>query len=132
MTPWLLATGLGFMAGWTLVHFPSRSGSGTANAPNWLWWAGSALLVAGVTVYAVARLTSAPYDPDVPSARIALANDGCLRIILTVLCFGGPMLLATVVSTDSRYRWHPLLVPGAALVVFPLLFIAGLLDRRKP
>ena len=132
LTAPLLATGIGFMAGWTLVHFPSRSGSGTADAPNWLLWAGSALLVTGVAVYAVARLTSAPYDPDVPSARMAPANDGCLRTFLIVPCLGGPMLLAAVVSTDSRYRWHPLVVLGGALVVFPLLFIAGLLDPRKP
>ena len=52
----VLACGLGFVVGWSLVRYPSRGDYSSMPAPDWLLWTGVGCGVVAVAAFAVLSL----------------------------------------------------------------------------
>ena len=105
----LLACGLGFVVGWSLVRYPGRGDYSTMPAPGWLFWTGVGCVTVAIAAFTVARLTSPLYDsdPDVPSPRLKPVRRVRAIDVVAVLSLVGALLVCSIVSSSSDYRWRP-------------------------
>jgi hypothetical protein len=78
-------------------------------APSWLIWTGMACTVAGVVVFAVARLSSPPYDrdPNASSVRPKRLREVTLLHVVCVPIFIGALVACSIAASSSGYRWRP-------------------------
>jgi hypothetical protein len=105
----LLACGLGFVVGWSLVRYPGRGDYSSMPAPGWLLWTGVGCGVVAVAAFAVARLMSPPYEsnPDVPSPRPKPVRRVRAVDVVALLSLVGSLFACSIVSSSSDYRWRP-------------------------
>jgi hypothetical protein len=124
----LLACGAGFLLGYLFVRFPGRGDYATMPAPSWLIWTGVACTVVGVAAFAVARLTSPPYDsdPDAPSVRPKRVREVTLLHVVCALIFIGALITCSIAAASSDYRWRPMWVALMILAVgVPISLLAS-------
>jgi hypothetical protein len=125
----LVLCGVGFLFGWTLVRFPGRCDSSNMPAPVWPFWFGLAPFVAGLLCYAVARLSSPPYSGEDAAVtdRSASAPSDRVVVVIGVAAFVAAMVICSVVSSSSAYRWRPIwtLIMMAVVVPFAVRLACG-------
>lgn len=118
----LVLCGMGFLCGWTLVRFPGRGDSVNMPAPMWPFWFGLAAFAAGLVCYAVARLSSPAYSGEDAAVtdRSASAPSDRVAVVIGVAAFVAAMVICSVVSSSSAYRWRPIWTLIMMAVVLPV------------
>ena len=103
----LFFLGFGFIGGWLLVRLPNKDHDETMPAPAWLLWTGILLCLAALVMWAIAWCTAPIYDPDIPSDHLVPTGPLAESALLVgCLCLG--LVVSTIVSSESAYRWAPL------------------------
>ena len=104
----LFLIGFGFIGGWLLVRLPNSRQDGTMPAPVWLLWTGILSCLAALVMWATALFTAPLYDPGIPSDHLVPMEPLAEAVLLVgCLCLG--LVVSTIVSSESAYRWAPLL-----------------------
>jgi hypothetical protein len=112
-----------------MVRVPSRTEYDTMPAPSWLAWTGSGCCVVAVGALALARCTSPPYDPAMPSSRPKRVRAVRLRDVGCAALFAAALVTCSLVSSSSDYRWRPLWLLGLTLVMTPIILA---ITRDRP